>query len=129
MRETTSKSIANENHPSHEFQSCNWMLAGVVDYKLCDKNYDCEHCQFDRAMHAGAPSNNTGLSALPDSKMDSPVTQDRLFPTRAPADFQGYEHAATLFYHPCHVWARIEDDGNVRVGMDHIGRQTLWPPL
>ena len=29
---------------------CIWMDAGVVQFKLCDKNYDCLSCQFDQAM-------------------------------------------------------------------------------
>jgi len=29
---------------------CVWMWAGIVTYKLCDCNYECEHCSFDRAM-------------------------------------------------------------------------------
>lgn len=32
-----------ENH-------CVWMDAGLVNYKLCDKNFDCESCPFDRTM-------------------------------------------------------------------------------
>ena len=30
---------------------CWWMLAGIVDYKLCDRDYDCEHCSFDDVLH------------------------------------------------------------------------------
>jgi glycine cleavage system H lipoate-binding protein len=29
---------------------CIWMDAGVVAYKLCDQNYDCEKCSFDFVM-------------------------------------------------------------------------------
>jgi hypothetical protein len=35
---------------------CVWMLAGVVDYKLCDRQYDCEHCPLDSALRERAPS-------------------------------------------------------------------------
>ena len=31
-------------------QSCIWTDAGVVQFKLCDSNFDCYSCQFDRAM-------------------------------------------------------------------------------
>jgi glycine cleavage system H lipoate-binding protein len=33
----------NENH-------CVWMDAGLVNYKLCDKNFDCDTCSFDLIM-------------------------------------------------------------------------------
>lgn len=31
---------------------CIWMECGYIDYKLCDRNFDCEHCEFDKAIHA-----------------------------------------------------------------------------
>ena len=32
---------------------CVWMQAGVVGYKLCDREFDCEHCPFDLAIRDG----------------------------------------------------------------------------
>ena len=29
---------------------CVWMKARVVNFKLCDRRYDCLSCPFDRAM-------------------------------------------------------------------------------
>ena len=29
---------------------CVWMDAGVIDFKLCDHDFDCATCEFDRAM-------------------------------------------------------------------------------
>lgn len=29
---------------------CVWMSAGLVAYKLCDRNFECEGCPFDLAM-------------------------------------------------------------------------------
>lgn len=31
-------------------QKCIWMEAGVVSYKLCDNNFDCQTCSYDHAM-------------------------------------------------------------------------------
>jgi glycine cleavage system H lipoate-binding protein len=33
---------------------CIWMDAGVVQFKLCDSDFDCASCQFDRAMNESA---------------------------------------------------------------------------
>ena len=82
-----------------ENQPCWWMLAGVVDYKLCDHDYDCEHCPFDLILQTG------------DSKTP-PKTAE------APGD-------ATVFYHSGHVWLRVEDRGNVRVGLDDFAQKIL----
>jgi hypothetical protein len=34
---------------------CVWMDAGVVNYKLCDRGFDCDRCPLDQALH-GRPS-------------------------------------------------------------------------
>lgn len=34
---------------------CVWMLAGNVDYKLCDREYECDECPFDHAIRGVAP--------------------------------------------------------------------------
>lgn len=31
---------------------CVWMKAGIVNFRICDNEYDCIHCPFDRAMRA-----------------------------------------------------------------------------
>ena len=36
---------------------CVWMEAGVIDFKICNKDLDCEHCDFDRAMTETAAQN------------------------------------------------------------------------
>ena len=36
-------------------QECVWMRAGVLSYRLCDRNLDCEHCLLDAALLGRAP--------------------------------------------------------------------------
>jgi hypothetical protein len=31
-------------------RECLWMKAKVVNFKLCDQDYDCAKCLFDKAM-------------------------------------------------------------------------------
>jgi len=31
-------------------QKCIWMECGYVEYKLCDRDFDCENCPFDKAI-------------------------------------------------------------------------------
>jgi glycine cleavage system H lipoate-binding protein len=77
-------------------QACWWMLAGVVDYKLCDRNFDCEHCPFDLSLQSGSqPKEENSASDLVDS----------------------------VFYHSAHLWVRVEDRGNVRVGLDDFAQR------
>ena len=39
---------------------CIWMKAGVVNFKLCDNNYNCFHCAFDKGMQKTLNSRKTG---------------------------------------------------------------------
>ncbi|MHC1739038.1 MAG: hypothetical protein AB9882_13615 [Ignavibacteriaceae bacterium] len=41
---------------SFDTQKCIWMSNGLLDYKLCDRNFDCENCKLDIAMRNAAPS-------------------------------------------------------------------------
>ena len=97
---------------SAEVLNCLWMDAGVVDYKLCDRSYDCERCPFDEALHRH-PKQKFALS---DRNVESAIDL---------INVQGCEIARNLFYHPGHNWARIEEDGVVRVGLDDFGQRML----
>lgn len=35
--------------------ACVWMNGGVLAYKLCDRDYDCEHCTLDAALRGALP--------------------------------------------------------------------------
>ncbi len=38
------------NNVNFENLKCVWMSSGVVEYKLCDLNFDCDQCTFDKAL-------------------------------------------------------------------------------
>jgi hypothetical protein len=47
------------------------MTSHVVDYKLCDKSFDCEHCEFDNVMRNRARAESLHASAeSPDEGVD-----------------------------------------------------------
>lgn len=35
---------------SYEKLKCIWMASQVIEYKLCDNQFDCENCRFDKVM-------------------------------------------------------------------------------
>lgn len=37
-------------------RTCVWMDAGVLTFKLCDRDFDCEHCPLDAALHGTSPA-------------------------------------------------------------------------
>ncbi|MDY6837630.1 MAG: glycine cleavage system protein H [Thermodesulfobacteriota bacterium] len=42
---------------------CIWMKAGVIDFKLCDRNFDCINCTFDKSMAKIVAENEQKRSA------------------------------------------------------------------
>lgn len=108
-----------ETEPAGAPMKCLWMLAGVVGYKLCDREYDCEHCPFDRSLHEGAHSQSGARRAFTDN---TPAGEIRIREAGV-TNLEGYDVAGALFYHPAHVWARIEDKGRVRIGLDDFGQK------
>jgi glycine cleavage system H lipoate-binding protein len=114
---------------SANLKECWWMQAGVVDYKLCDRNYDCEHCPFDQVLHGRVA---TPVSDSPVFSAAGPVERDRagrVWKSRKEATgIHGWKVGGALFYHPAHTWARIEDGGCVRTGLDDFAQRILGRP-
>lgn len=88
------------NQKIQEALKCIWMGAGVVDYKLCSLNFDCENCPFDRVIRG------VGIRE-----------------TLEPGDELGFRLNHSVFYHPAHVWVRVEEEGKVRVGLDDFAQK------
>lgn len=89
-----------------EPMKCVWMTAGVVGFKLCGLQFDCEHCSFDRAIR--------GVGAQDDSILSE---------AREISHEQGFRFDGASFYDAAHLWLRIEDEGRVRVGLDDFGQR------
>jgi glycine cleavage system H protein len=88
---------------------CVWMTAGVLNYRLCDRQYDCDHCLVDTALREGkAPAGGVAAASV---RRDS---EGIAFLTNRAA-----------FYHPCHLWARVGSAGTVRVGLDGVASRLL----
>jgi len=81
---------------------CVWASAGVVPYKLCNFNLDCNNCFFDQVVRGGC-------------ELEVPDRMSSMGCTLCPE----------LFYHPCHTWAKVEANALVRIGIDDFGQNLL----
>ncbi len=97
---------------------CVWMTAGLLTYKLCKYNLECERCPLDRELR--------NLSAIPSSP-DSPLAPDRdHLSLESPGEKSTLASASelfsyikpSLFYHPGHTWVKVESEREVQVGID-----------
>lgn len=120
-----------------EEKNCIWAEAGVISYKLCDKEFDCDNCPFDSAMKQQFQTPVFSQGPHPDSvEEDYPqanyssktphsgshdVIESLLHPLsdiRFPED---------RVYHTNHTWIIEEVGGQKLIGLDHFGMQLLGP--
>ena len=52
--------VGDVRRPAGAPTRCVWMEAGVVGYKLCDREFDCDHCPFDAALRGEAAHDGRG---------------------------------------------------------------------
>lgn len=66
--------------PEHA-QPCIWMSAGLMNYKLCDRDFDCERCPLDAALRCGSLDNARHDAFLTPRHDGSVFPEDRLYTT------------------------------------------------
>ena len=114
---------------------CIWMTAGVISFKLCPLDYDCEHCDFDEAMRSQVrpkevksgvkrhkPKTLTPSERLPLISSDS--KKPSLFFT-----FSVGKMDEELYLHPTHLWAGRAEGQKWKLGIDKLLAYVLPPPV
>jgi glycine cleavage system H protein len=87
---------------------CLWMSAGLVAWKLCDRDFDCDHCPLDAALHGAAP---------PEGHW-----RDEARPAEAALDFPD-----DRAYGGGHTWVR-GDAHRCRLGVDALAAALVARP-
>jgi glycine cleavage system H protein len=98
---------------------CIWMTAGLVSYRLCDREYDCDRCPLDAALRG--PGSTAAVPAPPAAGGDG---------AKGPARHGG-DFPADRRYGAGHTWLRPSGDdvpGRFRVGLDGFAAALLAPP-
>jgi len=109
----SSKESRHSILPPRDLQ-CVWVSAGLLAYKLCKYNFDCERCPLDWELR------NVPLDSLRDRPLPERTTEPKPLFREDPSVFQIKE---SLFYHPGHTWLKVERADQVRVGLDpFVGR-------
>ena len=112
---------------------CIWMDAGVVSYKLCNYEYECERCPFDQVLkkraHASV-SRGEGSDTHPDKRKspdeahppigDEAMDFDKLF-----QKFYDIKIQEGFLYHPGHTWVDVENPNSVKIGLDDFAGKFL----
>ncbi|MFQ6091746.1 MAG: glycine cleavage system protein H [bacterium] len=109
---------------------CIWMTAGVVSYKLCNYQYECERCPFDRVLRGGSNA-SVGQDRSPNEDSDfRTIPIEKISQGDGPGDLKGSDFEGifkkfydvrikrNLFYHRGHTWADVDDPDHIRMGID-----------
>ncbi len=79
-------------------RECRHMLTSRVQLKFCGHNYECKTCEYDQLL------DEEDMSAQP--------------PAISARKVAGFTMAEGYYYHKGHSWARIENGGFLRMGLD-----------
>jgi len=127
--------IKKQNVQSTDLEKrCIWMTAGVISYKLCPFDYDCERCDLDKAMRSQVRSRKIRSKVetqRSQSVMRSETSTRQSRDSKSPHLFFTYtatEVKEGLYLHPAHLWARQIEGQKWRVGVDELLSYILPQP-
>jgi hypothetical protein len=88
-------------------RTCRHVFTGEFRDRKCENAFDCRLC----TTHAKLVAKHPPAPADPNA-----------------ADVLGLKIPADRYYHRGHTWARQEEDGTVRVGLDELGTRLVGRP-
>lgn len=97
---------------------CVWMSAGLMTYRLCDREYDCDHCPLDAAMRGLTPE-----AAAAPGRETEPLTGET--EDAAEATPPEWTFVEDRLFHPGHGWAQQLSPIRVRCGVDEFAARLL----
>lgn len=111
---------------------CVWVKAGVLSSKICDMEFDCDHCSLDADIRQTFHKPEAGTERtdlLP--RGEAPVEESDMIETREKlleALFQRLEQFSLRddrYYFPAHTWVQDGHRLTVTIGIDDFGARLL----
>lgn len=96
--------MRSRNYTPAAGSPCIWMQAGVIDYWLCDRSFNCEACPLDRALRGrfADRSQRVPRAATPRSQ--------------------------SLRFHHSHLWLNPVSETEWKLGLDHHALHAFTDP-
>lgn len=97
---------------------CLWMAAGVVSYKLCDLEFECENCTYDKIIRSKIPTETMRRSIKTSSgeQVMNYIDQAKMLIDKL-VDSQ---INPKYYYSKNHICFCKDDDGTVLIGIDNL---------
>jgi glycine cleavage system H protein len=113
----------------HEVLPCIWVLSGVLSYRLCDRNYECEGCELYHALSGKGRATCHQAEGLPASPVELP---DAASPSGQTSSHLSYLLSGCRLYldrpyRPPHFWLTEDATDLVTVGLDGSLLRMLYP--
>jgi glycine cleavage system H protein len=110
--------------PNKELK-CVWMTAGMLSYKLCKYDLQCEKCPLDWELRNLSATSSSASTASQQGKnrRSNEVSRAVSWEKGRPGEALLREDASlcnikeSLFYHPGHTWIKVEKADEVRIGL------------
>ncbi len=123
--------IERARHEGEELP-CIWVMAGVLSYRLCDRNYQCEECELFHALRgeSGQARRNADLPAGFAEGTELPAsasTVEELVNAYLCRLTDGCKLYVDRPYCPCHFWLDSPQAGQVIIGLDGYVMRVLYP--
>lgn len=114
---------------THEELPCIWVLSGVLSYRLCDRDYECDGCELYHALRGEERASCSHSEGVP------PVAART--PEASSASGQASAHLSYILagcrlyldrpYRPPHFWLTEDGSGLITVGLDGSLMRLLRP--
>jgi len=144
-----------ENRQRKNQDPCIWMQAGVVYRRICQSDYQCTTCRFDRALRRACEKNNRlkehgkilkGLHHMKrriefkacnreyrcgncefDQYFNDQYTVHAVVRPVDFLDIDGFKIPQGFYLHRGHAWMKVEEGSEVRMGVDDFALRLLGP--
>lgn len=110
---------------------CIWMLAGVLNYKVCHREYDCEDCEVHMALQGRLPAPGAGEFKPARENARWKERENSALEEQISTSFSRIMKGSKLYldrcYSPTNFWLRPGSDDTVIGGMDENILRILHP--
>jgi glycine cleavage system H protein len=101
---------------------CVWMEAGIVSYKICDRNFECESCPLDIGLR-GEKDIHQKFSDFEKQQTEEFDLSQQQRESMLDCSCEGllkFKWDEHCFVHPGHSWIKILNKSQVKIGIDDI---------
>jgi glycine cleavage system H lipoate-binding protein len=103
-------------------KKCVWMEAGIVSYKICDREFQCETCPLDIGLKGGENFSENHSSQKNKTSPEGRMKQKNNLPMEdsSCSRFFRYKLDEKYFVNSGHCWCKVISENHVRIGIDDI---------